>query len=122
MYKLKKKLALLTYWILIMITVTSCAGRRELDEIGIVVSIGMDIEDEKIILTMEVVNPAAAKATAGMPAQKSTVFVQGVGDTVFEAGRNTTLQFDRRVYLPHSGVVIFGEEFAKGVLAILWIF
>ncbi len=113
MNKLKKKLALLICWTITMIILTSCKGSRELDEIGIVVSMGMDIEDEKIIMTVEIINPTSTKMAAGAPEQRGTVFIQSIGDTISDAGRNTTLQFDRRMYLPHNSVVIFGEEFAK---------
>lgn len=110
---MKKRVVLLVLWIMIIITVTSCTERRELDDLGIVISMGLDIEDEKVIMTLEVINPTSSKLAAGMPTQKSSIFIQGVGDTVFEAGRNLTLQFDRRAYLPHNSVIILSEEVAR---------
>lgn len=110
---MKKRLALLIFLIMIMTIVTACTERRELDDLGIVISMGLDIEEEKVIMTLEIINPTTSKLASGMPAQRSTIFIQGVGDTVFDAGRNLTLQFDRRAYLPHNGVVILSEELAK---------
>lgn len=111
---MKKKLTLLVLWIMIILTITSCTESRELNELGIVISMGLDIEeDEKIIMTVEIINPTSSKLAAGLPAQKSSIFIQGIGDTVFEAGRNLTLQFDRRAYLPHNSVIVISEELAR---------
>lgn len=110
---MKKKLFLLTSWIIIVLTLTSCTERRELDDLGFVVAMGLDIEDEKITMTLEIINPTSSKLTSGMPAQRSSIFIQGTGKTVFEAARNVTLNFDRRAYLSHNSVIVLSEELAK---------
>lgn len=106
-----KKIIFIIILILILIVSTSCADSRELDELGIITATALDIENEKIILTMEVVIPPATEP--GSPVEDKVRYIQSTGDTIFEAYRNATLEFDRKLYLPHNMVLIFGEEFAK---------
>lgn len=96
---------------LVSIICTSCVGIRELDELGIVTAIALDMENEKIILTNEVVIPSATESDS--PIEDKVIYVQSEGDTIFEAYRNATLEFDRRLFVSHNMAVILGEEFAK---------
>lgn len=108
---MSKRIISLIIIILITAICTSCSGSRELDALGIVTSIALDIENEKIILTNEVIIPSATEP--GSPVENKVTYVQSTGDTVADAYKNATLQFDRELYTPHNRVVILGEEFAK---------
>jgi spore germination protein KC len=106
-----KKSILIIIILITSIILSSCVGSRELNEIGIVMSTGIDYRDGKIIVTNEVMTPSAS--TSDNTEKNEVMYVQSVGDTIFEALRNTTLTFDRRLFLSHNRVIIFGEEFAK---------
>lgn len=108
----KKNILILNIIFLIPI-LTSCIGGRELDTLGIVIATGLDIEDGKIIVTNEVINPASGTESKSATTQESTLFVQGVGETLAEAIAQTTLTFDRELYYPHNYIIIFGEEVVK---------
>lgn len=97
---------------ILLILLTSCAGAIELDTLGIVVSTGIDLEDGKIVVTNEVINPSM-NSQEGPVKEQGTTFVQGTGVTVIDALANTLITFDRQVYYAHNQLVIFGEEFAK---------
>ena len=43
----------------------------------------------------------------------SALYTQHEGDTIFEAIRNATLTFDRKLLYSHNEIIIFGEELAK---------
>lgn len=92
---------------------TSCTGGRELKTLGIVVATGIDIVDNKIVITNEIINPAMGAASKNATTQENTIFVQGIGNTIEDAIVDTILTFDRTPYFPHSHLIIFGEEFAK---------
>ena len=110
--KMKNKKTILIIMVLIIsILVASCAGPRELDELGILVALGIDIENEKIIVTCEIVKPKGS--TSGVSGEPTFVYTQSTGDTIFEALRNVTLEFEQRLFLSHNRVIVFGEEFAK---------
>ncbi len=106
-----KKTIFLVILITISMLATSCGGSRELDDLGIVTAIALDIENEKIILTNEVIIPPATQP--GSPLENKVMYIQSTGDTIAEAYRNATLEFDRKLYTPHNLIVIFGEEFAN---------
>lgn len=119
MKKSWRNIILLTYTIIISILMTSCTGSRELQTLASVTSIAVDLVDNnKILITCEIVNPTsggtATGGTAGTSAlARDVVFAQGEGETVFEAIRNITLHFDRKLFFSHTTILIFGEEFAK---------
>ncbi len=41
-------------------------------------------------------------------------YVQGRGENIFEAFRDITLKFDRRIFIAHNKIIIFGEDFVNG--------
>lgn len=115
MKKIKRILIIGIYLITTSIVLTSCAETRELQTLAIVTATGIDLEDDKIIITCEIVDPTSNNSSLGnlSPSQRDIIFVQGVGETVFEAIRNITLHFDRKLFFSHSNILIFGEEFIK---------
>ncbi|WP_352405120.1 Ger(x)C family spore germination protein [Sporanaerobacter acetigenes] len=110
---MKKNLALLIlsiFWIPIF---SGCWGANELDTLGIVTATGLDIENDEIVATFEVIklNPSSKSSSPSGP--ENAKYIQARGKTIFEAARNASLKFDRRIYLSHDQVYVFGEEFAK---------
>lgn len=97
--------------IIISILFTSCASSRELTELAIVTATALDIEDGKILLTNEIIIPAATEP--GSPVEDKVMYIQSTGDTIFDAFRNSYLEFDTKLFLSHNMLLIFGEEFAK---------
>jgi spore germination protein KC len=108
-----KKVLLIILIILASIFLTSCWNSRELNTLGIVIMIGVDLEDDEILLTAEIINPTSAEKIVNIPMQNRVRYVQGTGDSISDAIRNITLELDRRIVLSHNKVFIIGEEFAK---------
>jgi len=123
--KKTKKILIILIYIVVNIFLISCTGERRIQELSIVTAVGIDKENEKVIITCEVANPGPGNSNtdAGSSASFGTVFVQGVGNTVFEAIREMTLYLDKKMFFPHSTIFIFGEEFAKnGITGFLDLF
>lgn len=101
--------------VIVSITSSGCWNRRELNTMGIVGTMGLDVEGDKIKITMEVMKPAAGKAGSKAEGAAATTvsYVQGTGDSVFDAIRNVTTKYDRKLFLSHIKFYIFGEEAAK---------
>lgn len=111
--KMKRKLILLStilFWVFIM---TGCWNSKELNTLGIVTAIGVDWKDKEILVTAEVINPRSVKGMSEAKPEELVKYVQGRGDTIFEAFRNIASKLDRRIFLSQNKVFIFGEEFAK---------
>lgn len=92
---------------------TSCKSSDEVNNLGIVVSVGFDLEGEEVIITNEVINPMGISSANGSDTQETTEFVISRGKTIEEAIYNTSLTFDRKLYYPHAHTIILGEEVVK---------
>jgi len=110
-----KKCFIILVLLLLTSILASCTGAREIDTLGIVIVMGIDIEDGKIIVTNEVKNPVTGRGTENENTsnEEPTLFVQGIGDTLADAVADTRLTFDKELYYPHNQLIILGEEIAK---------
>lgn len=98
---------------MIIVILTGCFNAQELDELGISLLMGFDIEDGKVLLTAEIVDPSYTTEISGQGGESPVKYVQGTGNNLLEAFRDISLKFGRRVYAAHNKVLIFGEEVAK---------
>lgn len=105
-----KKLLIIIFLLIIACFCTSCKEHQELEDIGIVIATGLDWEDEQIVITVEVTTPLNRVEQSADP---NSMILQETGDTVLEAIRNMTLNFDRKLFFSHNNVIIFGEDLAK---------
>lgn len=102
--------------IIILITQTACWNRKELNTLGIVGAVAIDKKDGIYDLTFEVVKSSSVKSGSSSGGEEKggkTVFVKGTGASTFEAIRNTTLSFDRKLFFPHCREYIFSEDTAR---------
>lgn len=107
-----KKVLILLLAVLVLVPISGCWNRRELNNIGILGAIGIDIEGEKVIVTAEIIRPKNLGESGGSSKQ-SFVMEQTTGDSVFEALRNATEKFDRKIFLADCKIFIISEEAAK---------
>lgn len=105
-----KKIIALIIIILLAIFISSCKEQGELEDIGIVIATALDYEDEEIVLTVEVIIPLDRVEAS---AESSSMILQERGDSVMEAIRNVTLNFDRKLFFSHNLIIIFGEDLAR---------
>lgn len=110
---MRKRIFLLTLFIILTILLTGCWDARELNELGISMIIGFDIEDEKVLVTVEVIQTMGSESQNGNRNNLSVKYVQGTGNNILEAFRDVILRFDRRIFASHNKVLIFGEDFAR---------
>lgn len=95
--KLKRKIFLIIIIIFSTYIVTGCWNSRELNTLGIATAIGIDWVDGQILATVEIINPRPVKGMSEAKPGDLVRYVQGSGDTIFEAARNIALKFDRKV-------------------------
>ncbi|CAA7599663.1 germination protein, Ger(x)C family [Acididesulfobacillus acetoxydans] len=107
-------------------TLTSgCWNRRELNRIGIVSAVGLDLgPDHKIELTVQIIRARAMKMAEGASGEGKAVWVvSSSGDTVFDAVRNLVEKSGRRLYYPHNSLIVLGQELAReGVRPVMDLF
>lgn len=102
----------------VLLLLTGCWSRRELNELSIAVAMGLDVaENDRIRVTVQIVNPGEiASGKGGSKAAPVTTFSMDA-NSIFEAVRKFTTQVNRRIYLSHLRLVVFGEELARRGIA-----
>ena len=113
---MKKKIMVLIFYMIAIISLTGCFDANELDELGISLILGFDVVEDKLLITAEVVDPQYSSSSSDTGEGSTVKYVQGIGNTLFEAFRDITLKFDRRIYAAHNKVLIFGEELPRSGL------
>lgn len=97
--------------ILILLNLPGCTNRREIDKLGMLGAIGVDLQDNKIVLTMELAKPSSPGKKQGD--LKPVVIVQASGNSFFEALRDATAKIDRKIFLSTSRIMVISEEAAR---------
>lgn len=112
MIQLNKKTFFILIIIILSIFLIACGG-KEIDSLGIVISMGFDKEDGEIITTNEIINPMSKSKDSSSSTGENTYFVRSRGKTITDAINNARLTFDRQLYFPHNRLFIIGEEVTK---------
>ncbi|SDI02338.1 Ger(x)C family spore germination protein [Alteribacillus bidgolensis] len=99
---------------IMVIVLSGCWSSQELNEMSIVSSLGLDKQEDKYRVTVQVINPGEiAEKEGGEEARTSITTYQGVGSTLFEAVRRLTTKVPKKIYAAHLRTVVIGEELAK---------
>ena len=109
----RKIVVLIIICILLALSLSGCWNRRELNTFSILMGMGIDKAEEagKVQLTAQIIKAGELKSEGGSD-EEAYLTVQSIGDTVFDALRKFTKETNRKIYLPHSQVLIFGEGIA----------
>ncbi|MCA1012358.1 Ger(x)C family spore germination protein [Halobacillus halophilus] len=112
-----RKLLLILICLLLL---TGCWNSRELDELGIVVTLGIDKTDEgDYILSVQVINPSEIATDAPTSRPPVSTYTT-TGRTLMEAFRRLTAKNPRTTYLSQLRLVILGKTVAEeGVMPVL---
>ncbi|MHB1041373.1 MAG: Ger(x)C family spore germination protein [Eubacteriales bacterium] len=114
----------------LMLTLTACWDRREVERLGIVTGMGVETAPGgRVRVVVQNINPAGLGKGAGGAggvgaagaATKPYRNRSAEGDTVFDAIRKLSLQSPRRLFFAHTQVLVISEQLARerGVREIL---
>jgi spore germination protein KC len=115
------KISKLAILFMLSILLPGCWDNTDLTDINIVTALGIDKdEDGKIIVTVQVAEPAAVQLTSsthgggGGSAQIKPVYVKSYkGETIYDALISMKSIIDKRLFLSTTQVLILGERFCK---------
>ncbi|MDR7071571.1 Ger(x)C family spore germination protein [Fictibacillus barbaricus] len=107
-----KKLILL-FLLTLSPLLSGCWNNRELEELGLAVAMGIDKEDGKYVVTVQLVNPSSIASKQMDTTRAPVVTYQEKGDTIFDAIRRLTKTSPRKTFYPHLKVLVLGEKIAK---------
>ncbi|MFC0524343.1 Ger(x)C family spore germination protein [Pontibacillus salicampi] len=105
--------------LLCLLLLTGCWSKRELDELAIVTSIGVDKVEDEYRLTLQIINPGEVAAQQ-ITTRTAVSSYTATGRSLFEAIREMTETIPRRIYAAHIRDVVIGEETARdGITEVL---
>ncbi|MFC4597770.1 Ger(x)C family spore germination protein [Cohnella hongkongensis] len=96
---------------------TGCWDRKELNELGITSSAGVDWADDKWIITYQVIVPSgmwSGSSGSSISASQATVHVfTSEGRTIREAAIRSSVEVPRPLYFSHTDTLIIGRSAAE---------
>ncbi|MFA6941429.1 MAG: Ger(x)C family spore germination protein [Clostridiaceae bacterium] len=95
---------------------TGCWNAREINELGFVLSIGLDKTEDGFKVTAQMASPetfSKSQSGSGSSEKKPFLIVVSTGKTIFEAIRNMASISSRRIFWAHIKVIIISEELAR---------
>lgn len=106
-----KKIFVIVLTLFILLLSSGCYNYKEINEMAIVSSIGIDKDDknDKYIVSAQIMN---SKESEDSEDSQITVYTKE-GDTVHEALRNITLKSPRKLYGNHLSKIVLSEDVAK---------
>lgn len=102
--------------LILSLFLTGCWDRRELNELGITLAIGIDKVEDEYQVTAQVVVPSEISAKTSTGRSPVTLF-QANGETVYEALRKITKNSPRKIYPGHLRTLVLGEDLAEEGIA-----
>ncbi len=125
MKKNRKAVRTVSAVLAVVLCLSGCFDRRELDKLGYIVGAAIDKAETEgeIELTLQLANVSKAgssdkkgsKTSKDSSSKEGTPFINvtNTGKTVNSALRDFEHMISRRVYTPHMQVLLFGEELAR---------
>lgn len=108
-----KKMQLALLMICCLLVLSGCWNSRELDELGIAVSLGLDKNEEgDYLLSVQVINPSEIATEAPTTRPPVSTYTT-TGETLFEAFRRLTTKSPRKIYFSQLRLVVVGTKLAE---------
>lgn len=108
-----RKTGLLLLFVVLLLFVTGCWNRRELNDLAIAVAYGIDKAGNQYRVSVQVVDPGEVAAKKGGGTRTPVTMYEATGDTIFEALRRMTTVSPRKIYLAHLRMLVIHEAVAK---------
>jgi len=110
-------------FVLAVLLLSGCTGKKEINELALVMAVGIDkVENQnegdpnKYEVTIEVARPADARGQTGTPAGNTGDPIWSAsaqGKTLFDAIRHMATFSTRRVFWAHNFIIVVNEDVAR---------
>lgn len=98
--------------VMILSLCTGCMNQTNLKDLLVVEGLAIDYADEKIEMTIQILNTAKSTGTEKQPGNM-TINVTQKGETVFDAQKNLTKAVSKKIFFAHNKVIVFGRELCE---------
>ena len=102
--------------VLVITFMTGCWNYRDLEDVVIVGAIGIDVEDDKYTVSVEIINSkmvGRASESGGSSNEASVTVFKKTAHTIKEALTKIVLESPKKIYLGHMSLLVISEEAAK---------
>ncbi|WP_336784268.1 Ger(x)C family spore germination protein [Paenibacillus illinoisensis] len=110
---MNKYIRLVLSLVVLLPLLTGCWDRKELNDLGIMLGLGVDKDGDKIKVSAQVVVPNEVSSKSGGGKGTPVTQYQATADTLFEAIQKLTETSPRRIFMAHVRILVFGEEYAR---------
>lgn len=110
---------IISLWMIVVLT--SCWDRNELNDIAIAVGMGLDKQDDQVQVTVQIVNPGEVAANKGGGGYSPPITTYSTSEaTLLEAIRKLTTAAPRQIFTSHLRILVIGEQLAReGIVKVL---
>lgn len=98
--------------LILSLFLTGCWDRRELNELAIMLAMGVEKIEKEYQIYAQVVVPSEVSMKGSSGSTKVTLFTAR-GETLYEAVRKMTKESPRKIYPGHLKMLVIGEKLAK---------
>lgn len=111
----KKKIIFFLIFLLINLTLTGCWDTNEPEKMIYVHGLGVDYEDDKYNVYLQIVNPSllAKSEAVGGETDTKVVVGRGTGETINEAIFDAYRSSQRHIFWGHLSFIVFSEKLLK---------
>ncbi|MBD8028525.1 Ger(x)C family spore germination protein [Ureibacillus sp. Re31] len=99
--------------IILVIFLSGCWDKKELNEIAVVMGVGIDKVEEGYKITAQVIKPPPKENGSTSGSELPTWSVTATGKSVLGTIRNLNELSPRRLYWAHLQIIIFGDAMAR---------
>jgi spore germination protein KC len=114
---MKKKSVCLLLILTLVLLLTGCWNRRELNELAIAIGLGIDKQGDRFRVSVQVVDPGAVSSKKGASQGAPATLFTEEADTIFEAIRKITTISPRKMYFSHLRICVISESVATEGMA-----
>ncbi|MFJ5788589.1 Ger(x)C family spore germination protein [Lysinibacillus sp. NPDC093197] len=107
------KMKMIFLLLILTLLLSGCWSKRELNELAIVVALGIDKIDDEYEVSIQVVDTSEISSKQPSSGRSPVVTYHAKGKSVFEAIRRMTTLTPRRPYFSHLQMVVIGEKLAE---------
>ncbi len=113
------RMRLKKYCLLVLFTflLTGCWDKKELNEVAVVMGVGIDKVENEYKISAQVIKPPSKEEGGGGGSEIPTWSVSATGKTIMGAIRNMNELSPRQLYWAHLQVIIFGDKLAREGIA-----
>jgi spore germination protein KC len=119
-----KRVAIILILAIFCLTASSCWSRRELNQLAIVVGLGIDKVGDQYQVSLQMVNPSEVATQGEGTGRTPVILYKEKGKTIFETIRRLTTLTPRKAFFAHLQMMVISEEVAregvKKVLDFFW--